>query len=97
MNYHFVPAAWAEVEAAAWYYELQDADLGHRFLDEVDVAIQRITDNPNAWQPLPGSVRRYRLASFPYGIVYRIDGTEIEIVAVAHLHRRPDYWRDRLP
>jgi mRNA-degrading endonuclease RelE of RelBE toxin-antitoxin system len=41
-------------------------------------------------------VRRCRLRRFPYGLIYAIDEGDILIVAVAHTHRRPDYWRDRM-
>jgi mRNA-degrading endonuclease RelE of RelBE toxin-antitoxin system len=37
-----------------------------------------------------------RLSRFPYGLIYTIDNGDILVLAVAHLHRRPDYWRDRL-
>jgi hypothetical protein len=30
------------------------------------------------------------------GLIYTIDNGDILVLAVAHLHRRPDYWRDRL-
>ena len=64
---------------------------------EVDRARQRIIDFPNAWHPLGDGVRRCRLDRFPYGLIYLVDGDDIAIVAVAHLSRNPDYWRDRLP
>jgi hypothetical protein len=32
---------------------------------------------------------------FPYGVVYQILESEILVVAITHLHRRPGYWRDR--
>jgi hypothetical protein len=43
----------------------------------------------------PG-IRRCRLARFSYGLIYGVDGETIVIVAVAHLHRRPRYWIDRI-
>jgi hypothetical protein len=33
---------------------------------------------------------------FPYGVIYTIDPQGILIVAVAHLHRHPTYWRSRV-
>jgi hypothetical protein len=30
------------------------------------------------------------------GLLYRVEPSRIPIVAVAHLHRRPGYWRTRL-
>lgn len=32
-------------------------------------------------------------SGFPYGVVYEADDAEVLIIAVANLHRRPDYWR----
>jgi plasmid stabilization system protein ParE len=39
--------------------------------------------------------RRVLVPRFPYQVVYRLMSTEIVIVAVAHLKRRPGYWRRR--
>jgi toxin ParE2 len=38
-------------------------------------------------------VMRYRLRRFPYGLVYRLAESEIVVLAVMHLHRKPDYWK----
>jgi hypothetical protein len=35
------------------------------------------------------------LARFPFGLIYRFDGQDIVIVAVAHNKRRSGYWRKR--
>jgi len=32
---------------------------------------------------------------FPYSIVYRVETEKVFVLAVAHLRRRPLYWRDR--
>jgi hypothetical protein len=34
-------------------------------------------------------------AGIPYGLVYQVRSDKILILAVMHLSRRPDYWRDR--
>jgi hypothetical protein len=33
--------------------------------------------------------------TFPFGILFRVEPNLIEITAVMHLHRDPDYWRTR--
>jgi len=43
----------------------------------------------------PG-LRRSLLARFPYGIIFGLDGDTVVVVAVAHLHREPRYWADRV-
>jgi len=41
--------------------------------------------------------RRCLVYKFPYGVIYQYqeDKNEILIVAIAHLHRKPDYWYSR--
>jgi toxin ParE2 len=58
--------------------------------------VDRIERFPEAWHPLSEGIRRCRLGRFPYGLIYAMDNSDIVVLAVAHLHRRPDYWRDRL-
>ncbi len=37
-----------------------------------------------------------RIVAYPFGIIYGVDNDTIVIVAIAHLHREPRYWADRL-
>jgi plasmid stabilization system protein ParE len=32
---------------------------------------------------------------FPYGVVYAVEGNDVIILAIAHLHRKPGYWAAR--
>ncbi len=82
-------------EAVAWYRG-KGADVVSRFLAEVATGRERILTHPNAWHPMGDGVRRYRLDRFPYGIIYVVEKDEIIVLAVAHLHRHPDYWRERI-
>lgn len=41
-------------------------------------------------------MHRCLLARFPYGLIFGVDGKMLVVVAVAHLHREPRYWADRL-
>ena len=87
--------ALAELQEAIDYYEMQQPGLALRFLDEVEACRRRIENYPHAWHPLDETFRRCRLNHFPYGLIYRIRSQHIEIMAVAHLHRKPHYWKDR--
>lgn len=89
-------AAHRELSEAFDYYEHEQSGLGQRFLDDVEHARQRILQLPLGWHPLSPALRRCRLRYFPYGLIYRVFDEVIEIIAVAHLHRTPEYWRNRI-
>jgi toxin ParE2 len=36
------------------------------------------------------------LRRFPYSVVYTQDGADILVLAIAHQHRKPNYWKTRL-
>jgi len=92
----FLEVAQRELDEAIAYYNSQVPGLGDAYLVESVATIERIRRFPVAWQPLGKQVRRCRLRRFPYGLIYTVDEGNILIVAVAHTHRRPGYWRDRL-
>jgi len=92
-----VPEALAEAEAAAEWYAARSPKAAAGFVAEVEAAIATILRIPAAWPAFDHGTRRYLLRRFPYSVVYRIDPDRILIVAVAHGHRRPGYWRTRLP
>jgi hypothetical protein len=92
----FLKVAQVELREAVRYYESQATDLGADFLLEVTAAVERITEFPVAWQTVDVDLRRCQLGRFPYALVYAEEGDGILIVAVPHLHRRPEKWQRRL-
>ena len=89
------PAQWEVNDAVHWYND-QKIGLGIEFLDELDMAIRRIAAFPESYQEIEQGLRRCLLPRFPYGLIYGIDKKTIVIVAIAHLHREPRYWAERL-
>jgi len=85
----------AEEMQAAAYYAARARGLGDEFLDEIEQGLHRIQQFPRLWPIYEGEYRRYLLQRFPYGLIYRIDPEKIFIIAVAHLHRQPGYWKNR--
>ena len=62
-----------------------------------EAGAELILDAPERWSLGPRGVRRIPLRRFPFTLVYRhTPGTQlVEVVAIAHQSRRPDYWRHR--
>jgi plasmid stabilization system protein ParE len=82
------------IEAAA-YYEAQQSDLGRRFLASVQDAVNRIVLNPRLYPAVELDVRRCLTKTFPFGVLFREYPDQVVIMAVMHLHREPDYWKNR--
>ncbi|MBF0192854.1 MAG: type II toxin-antitoxin system RelE/ParE family toxin [Magnetococcales bacterium] len=96
MMIHFLEIAQQELDEAVAFHEAQAKGLGQVFLAEVLAALELMRRHPEGWQQLSRNTRRCRLRRFPYGVIYLADQSEILIVAIAHLHRRPDYWHERI-
>lgn len=96
MTVRFLEIAEIELDQAIHWYRAQAPGLGDAFFIEVLSAAERIGRFPEAWHSVGEGVRRYRLNRFPYGLIYTVDNSDLLVLAVAHLHRQPEYWRDRL-
>jgi plasmid stabilization system protein ParE len=90
------PASQELAEAVRWY-EIRRAGLGGEFFDAVTHALALIEAQPEIGTPLRPDlgVRRLLLARFPFQVVYRLRPSEIVVIAIAHLRRRPAYWKRR--
>jgi hypothetical protein len=96
MDVVFDKLAKLELDDTVEYYELEVPDLGLRFMEEVKRGIRRILEYPNAWALEKEDVRRYVLHKFPYKILYSNEKSYIYVIAIAHSHRRPNYWVERM-
>ena len=95
-HYRFTSAALSELRQAIEYYEERENGLGASFLSEIENTIDRILQNPNAWNPLSQRTRRCRTHRFPFGLIYQIRTNEILITSVMDLRRDPSKWQDLL-
>ncbi len=95
MKYFFHPEAESEFIAAINYYEDCEPGLGYDFSVEVHFTLENILSFPKAWPVLEDNIRRCQTRRFPYGIIYVINEDVLFVIAVMHLHRDPEYWKDR--
>lgn len=96
MKARFIAPAALELDEAVRYYDHQFPGLGYRFYQETSAAVERILIMPEAWQKVGERSRRCMLKGFPYALFYVREEEEILITAVAHLHRDPSHYRDRI-
>lgn len=96
MKIRFLSPAYLELDDAAKYYDYQLPGLGFRFFQEISSAIDRIRFMPEAWKKVGERTRRCVLKGFPFALLYIIEIDEIIVTAVAHLHRDPEHYKDRI-
>lgn len=94
MKVIFSSLAKLELDDAIAFYELEHSGLGIDFKEEIKKNIERIKKFPQAAPIERGEIRKSLMHKFPYKILYSIESDHIFIVAIAHQHRKPDYWVD---
>lgn len=93
VDYHLL--AQADIHEALAYYETQMPGTGERFYSELEKKIAQIAESPRQFRDY-GGYRRANLNVFPYYIAFTTAGDTIQILAVAHAKRHPDFWKKRM-
>ena len=95
MNVKVLREAEEELIEAIAGFEEKENGLGLRLKEEAREAIKWIGENSNTPRLRPNGYRRVNLNLFSYYIAYFVWADTIWILALAHSHRRPEYWLDR--
>ena len=92
-----IDAAAQELTEAVRWYETTRPSLGADLYDAVKATIDGIERQPEIGSTdyADRSSRRVMVARFPYHVVYRLHGEDIVILAIAHMKRRPGFWKRR--
>jgi plasmid stabilization system protein ParE len=96
MRIAFHAAAAREAEEVADYYDRQLPGLGAEFYRELGTILDLLSLNPCMGASYFGPYRRVLMQRFPFSVYSELADGRIRIVAVAHQHRMPGYWRDRV-
>ena len=97
MTIRFGLSARGELHTAIRFYAREGRSLAADFVTEVAKSLEQIERNPRIGKRDSGGTRRYILKRFPYSLIYRLTASNaIELIAVHHQSRRPDYWRNRV-
>jgi hypothetical protein len=96
MTIRFIEPALIELDDAVAYYNEQVPGLGGRFFNSILYTIELIKKFPESWSKNSKNTRKAVMVDFTYNIIYSICKSEIIIIAVAHNHREPEYWIERI-
>lgn len=101
MRLPFEEHAAEELESVALFYERERPGYGRLFLTEVRKKVARAAEFPRNGVRVSGTaddrdVRAFVLSRFPYTLVTAIVTGRRAVVALAHHHRHPGYWKVRV-
>jgi plasmid stabilization system protein ParE len=99
-SYHYHPDAGPELYEDVERLRAEDQKVAEAFEAEISKAIERLLQFPEIG-PVAGKrgdlvVRKLKLHTFRYSVVYAVIADEIRIYAIAHHSRMPFYWLDRV-
>jgi plasmid stabilization system protein ParE len=96
MKFRFLWPAQEELFEGISYYSAIQVELGLRFEQAVSDAVRDALAHPERGAPRSRNTRRWLVRGFPFGVIYRADGNELLVVAVAHQRKQPEYWARRV-
>ncbi len=92
---HVLPEAEQELrEAFLWYFE-RSPIAADAFRTLVFEAIDSLAERADMWPMSQDGIHYCVLSRFPYTVWYDLRGTTATVLAIAHQHRRPEYWKSR--
>lgn len=81
-------------EAFLWYFERSPL-AADAFRAHVLDAIDHLAMQADMWPANEAGFHFRVLDRFPYILWYEVNGSVATVMAVAHQHRRPNYWTAR--
>lgn len=98
MNYSVFVRQSAELDIldAQQWYEQQQVGLATKFYHELDVFFERLSETPLLYPIVYRNIRRAVLHQFPFLIWFRVDGSQVIVLACTHSRSNPRRIRQRL-
>jgi len=90
-----LPEAEEEIrEAFRWYAERSPL-AARAFRSTVIETLDAPAEDADRWPLDDQGIHRVVLRRFPYTVWYDLQAQAVTVLAVAHHHRRPGYWKPR--
>lgn len=92
MSYRLIvkEEAYSDIKQAYEYYESNKLGLGERFLDTLEIFVERIQKYPEHYQIKRKPYREAFIKDFPYIIIYELENDTVVIYAVFCTHKSPE-------
>lgn len=89
-----LPEAESDIREAYLWYRERSPLAADGFRTEVFEAIDDLTETAGVWPCDEEGVHRRVLKRFPYTVHYEVDGSVVNVLAVAHHSRLTGFWQD---
>jgi hypothetical protein len=96
MSVILLPPSEVELQDAIDFYNDQMVGLGDLFYRAFQDTIRYIEATPTSWRKVGSHTRRVNINRFPFLLLYVYDERDILITCIAHQHRDPEYYTDRM-
>ena len=91
----FTKEALFDIESIVLWYEEQRVGLSYYFELCLEVGIEEVLRNPDAFQKRYKQVKMKFISRFPYGIHYVLNENKITVIGIFHTSRSPRNWSKR--
>ncbi|MFC5682248.1 type II toxin-antitoxin system RelE/ParE family toxin [Flavobacterium sp. MAHUQ-51] len=81
--------AFLDIKEAYLYYESRKKGLGKRFIETLEIYIDRIQKYPEHYQIKRNPYREVFIKDFPYLIIFEIENKSVIVYAVFNTWRNP--------
>lgn len=95
MKVEFLEPAYLDYMEAILFYNQQSSGLGDKFISQIDRTISMIKNFPESFELFTDKTRRAVVNIFPFNVIYTVMNDTILVLAIAHQHREPNYWKNR--
>lgn len=92
---HIRVLAKEDIQEIVTYYDLKASSITDRFLERLFVEFNVIAETPELFQEKYRQTRVRYIKGFPYGIHYTFKEESVEVLAVLHTSRNPNFWKKR--
>ena len=89
ISVQFLALAQNELDDAYEAYEYQEENLGKLFVEEVKNTLSLIKTYRDIWSKSSTQTRRCFIKGFPYNILYYHEATNIYVIALVNLRKKP--------
>lgn len=97
MSYYFHPSTEAEHFEDIAFFESRQPGLSAAYLAELEELMASVVHAPHRCRiERKPNIRRVFLKRFPFNVIFRDAEGVVQVLAVAHKRRRPDYWLGRI-